>query len=356
MLEQADVVGYLLERGLLAPAGVVDGAVIVRDVSSRNRNFQVECGDGTAYLLKQGQGADGAVTVAHEAEVYEDLRIKVPRFTAHLPRYYGYDRDRGVLTLGLIAGGEDLRAYHVRTGEFPAALGRQLGCVLARLHRDTQTASADAPPPWVLSVHRPGVAVFRDTSAAGLEVIKTIQGTADFGELLDELRGEWRAETFTHQDVKWDNCLTDPGRDGELRLVDWEVAAPGDPAWDIGSALSQYLSFWLFSIPHTGSEPPARFPALACYPLATMTVAIRACWDGYVDELRITAGEADERLYRAVGYAGARLVQTAFEVSQSLQQLTSGVVLHLQLAFNVMRSPGSAATQLLGIPPRSDTR
>jgi hypothetical protein len=359
MLEQADVVGYLIERGLLEPVSIVDGGVVVRDVSSRNRNFRVECGDGPGYLLKQGLGTDGAVTVAHEAEVYEDLGVKAPRFASHLPRYFGYDPDRGVLTLALIANRENLRAYHARAGKFPAALGGQLGCALARLHRDTPatpTMPDAALAPWVFSVHRPGVAVFHDTSAAGLELVKLIQGTTGFGELLDELRRGWRAETLTHQDVKWDNCLVDPEGTQTLRLVDWEVAAVGDPAWDIGSAISQYLSFWLFSIPHTGSEPPARFPALAAHPLATMTAAIRACWDGYADELGITAGEEDERLCRAVGYAGARLVQTAFEASQYLQQPTSGAVLHLQLAFNVMRSPEAAATRLLGIPLKKGSR
>ena len=353
MLEQADVIAYLLERGWLAPAAVVDGGVAVRDASSRNRNFRVECRDRPGYVLKQGLGADGAATVAHEAQVYEDLGVQAPGFAAHRPRYHGYDRDHGVLVLELVGDGEDLRSYHGRTGTFPTALGGQLGRALAGLHRQTPMASVEAPPPWVLSVHRPGLGVFHDTSAAGLELIKVVQGTAGFGELLDDLRQGWRAETFTHWDVKWDNCLADPEGAGVLRLVDWEVAAAGDPAWDIGSALSQYLSCWLFSIPHVGSEPPARFPALAAYPLAAMTAAIRACWDGYADEVGITAGEADQLLCRAVGYAGARLVQTAFEASQYLQQLTSGAALHLQLAFNVMGSPQDAATRLLRIPLRS---
>ena len=184
MLEQAEVVGYLLERGLLAPAAVVDGGVIVRDVSRRNRNFAVERRDGPGYLLKQGLGADGALGVAHEARVYEDLGVKAAGFAVHLPRYYGYDSDRGILALELIGDGEDLCAYHVRTGTFPAALGEQLGRALARLQRETSPAPVAVPAPWVLSVHRPGLSVFHDTSAAGLQLIKIIQGTAGFGELL----------------------------------------------------------------------------------------------------------------------------------------------------------------------------
>jgi len=352
LLQQADVVAYLLERGLLTPSAVVDGGVIVRDASSRSRNFAVERRDGPGYLLKQGLGAEGALTVAHEARVYHDLGVQASGFAVHLPRCYGYDCERGILILELIGGAEDLRAYHVRTGGFPSVLGEQLGRALARLHRDVPALPGPALAPWVLSIHRPGVAVFHDTSAAGLQLIKIIQGTDGFGGLLDELRQGWSAETFTHQDVKWENCLV---ASGDLHLVDWEIAAAGDPAWDIGSAISQYLSFWLASIPETGDQPPARFPALAAHPLQAMTAAIRACWNGYADELGAAPMEADKRLPRAIAYGGARLVQTAFEESQYLQQLTSRAVLHLQLAFNVMRSPAAAVTRLLEIPVRHGT-
>ena len=73
MLEQAEAAGYLLDRGLLTPETVVDGGLVVREVSSRNLNFAVEAGEGASYLLKQGRSAEGAATVAREAAVYEEL-------------------------------------------------------------------------------------------------------------------------------------------------------------------------------------------------------------------------------------------------------------------------------------------
>ncbi|MDQ6776943.1 MAG: hypothetical protein M3071_12175, partial [Actinomycetota bacterium] len=52
---------------------------------------------------------------------------------------------------------------------------------------------------------------------------------------------------------------------------------------------------------------------------------------------------------RAVQLAGARLVQTAYEAAQMMQALTSSLVLHLQLALNILERPGEAATRLLGL-------
>jgi hypothetical protein len=330
---------------LLAPEAVVAGGLVVRDVSSRNRNFAVEVTDGPSYLLKQGRAAAGAATVEREAEVYEQLVARGAVLRGQLAGYIGYDAEEGVLILELLREAEDLRARHRRLEAFPAVLGRALGAALGTVHREMRETSREASLPWVLSIHRPDTGVFREASAANLELIKVVQGEEGIGERFDELRGGWRAETLIHKDVKWDNCLATAG--DHLRLIDWEVAAAGDPYWDLGSALSQYLSFWLFSIPLTGGEPPARFPALARYPLDTMKDALRACCEGYAGTSGGSPALVGEPLRRTVAYAGSRLIQTAFEASQFEQRLSSAAVLHLQLGANLLQRPGDAAERLL---------
>jgi len=344
VLEQAEVVDYLLRRGLLEPKAIVGGELVVRDVSSRNCNYAVEVGDGASYLLKQGRSADGAATVAREAAVYERLVSKGEELRSCLPDFLGYDAEADVLVLELLEA-EDLRTRHLHLEEFPAALGEVLGAALGTLHRETHAIYPEAPPPWVLSIHRPDTGVFRDVSAANLELIKIVQNADGLGKRLDELRAGWRVEALIHQDVKWDNCLVTD--DDRLRLIDWEIAVAGDPYWDLGSALSQYLTFWLFSIPITGSEPPARFPALARFPLDAMKSALRACCEGYAAAVGDSQLLLEESLRRTVAYAGARLIQNAFEASQFAQRLDSAAILHLQLAANLMQRPDDAAEQLL---------
>ena len=47
----------------------------------------------------------------------------------------------------------------------------------------------------------------------------------------------WRAETFIHNDVKWDNFLVyaraGSRRLTQMKIIDWELANFGDPAWDV---------------------------------------------------------------------------------------------------------------------------
>jgi hypothetical protein len=347
VLKQAEVGEYILRRGLLQPEAVVDGELTVREVSSRNCNFAVEVTAGPSYLLKQGRSAEGAVTVAREAAVYEELVARGEELPSRLPGFVGYDSDREVLVLELLGEAEDLRARHLRLEAFPELYGRELGAALGTLHREMRAKYPPARPPWVLSLHRPDTSLFRDASAANLELIKILQSDEGIGERLDELRAGWRVETLIHQDVKWDNCLVGP--DDRLRLIDWEVAVAGDPHWDLGSALSQYLGFWLYSIPVTGSEPPARFPTLARFPLDAMKGALRGCCEEYAHAAESEEGLSDEHLRRTVAYAGARLIQSAFEASQFAQRLDSAAILHLQLGANLLQRPGEGAERLLGL-------
>jgi aminoglycoside phosphotransferase (APT) family kinase protein len=348
VLGQAEIAPYLMRRGLLAAGTVVDGAVVVREVSSRNSNFAVAVDGGPSYLLKQGRSAAGAATIAREAAVFEELLERGEELRRFLPGVVGYDREAGVLALELLPGAEDLRSRQTRTEEFPAALAGQLGTALGTLHREMRgTYPPPTPTPGILSIHRPDTGVFRDSAAASLELIRIVQEDEGLGERLDELRDGWRVETLIHQDAKWENCLV--AADGRLYLVDWEVAVGGDPHWDLGTALGQYLGAWLFSIPVTGEEPAERFPALARFPLERMKGALGELCDAYALAADERPSLAEEDLHRTVAYAGAHLLLAAYESSQFAPRLDGTAILHLQLGSNLTRRPADAAERLLGL-------
>lgn len=365
MLAQSEVVPYLLQRKLIDPRSVVEGDLVVFDRSRRNRNFQIMVEPGPSYLLKQGVGPDRIATVAHEAAVYQFLHssAKNDGFERYLPRSYGYDPQENILILELSPDSENLRYYHARRGHFSKTLAAAAGNALGILHRKTSLAGTGASerrsgfisrPPWILSIHRTEVYIFREFTSANIELIKIIQQFKEFCNLLDELRQDWKSETLIHGDIKWDNCITfspsPSGRKTGLKIVDWELASWGDPCWDIGSIFSEYLSFWLLSIPVTGEAPPEHFAKLARYPLEKMQPALRTFWNSYTSQMKLDAAISGQWLLRAVRYGAARLVQTAIEQTQSSVQLTGNTICFLQLSLNILQRPHEAVVQLLGIP------
>jgi Phosphotransferase enzyme family len=358
VLRQREVVPYLLRRKLVHPSAVVGCDLLVTDASRRNHNFRVVSERGPSYLLKQGVGHGGARTIGHEAATYrllrEDPRLHVMK--RYLPACHGYDSDRGVITLELLRHAESLRDYHVRRRCFPTSLAKQLGDCLGVLHREPQ-AETDPEgakgPAWALSLHHPDVSVFRDVSAANLQLIKLVQGADEFCRLLDELRAVWADDAFIHGDVKADNVIAfAPGtsrRKSRLALVDWETAGRGDACWDVGSVFGEYLATWLLSMPITGEAPPERFVELARYPLEAIQPAIRAFWHAYVRRMGFDASTSHRRLTRSVRYGAARLIQTCYESSQTETHLMGTTRCMLQLSLNVLQRPLEASVHLLGI-------
>jgi hypothetical protein len=352
MLTLADVPGYLLGRALVSPRSIVDGDLVVHELSSRNRVFSAHCRDARSHLLKQGDRR--AEAVGYEAEVYLAL-AEEPRLRGHLPRFHGYDAAERVLAIEFLPDAIDLASYHARQRKPSVRVAEAVGRLLASLHGTPLTRwNGLTPPRPHLSFprpHRPTMEFYATATAAMLDLVRIVQATPGFGDHLDELRAGWSSTAPIHHDVRWSNLMlaTTPGSRPRLTLVDWEMAGPGDPRWDIGSALANYLTLWISSIPTSATADPVRSSRLARRPLGDIQQAIRACWRGYLAGMGLSGGAATRMLATVVPFTAARLVHTALESAQASAQPTSDQVLHLQVAHNVLERPREAAVHLLGL-------
>jgi hypothetical protein len=105
------------------------------------------------------------------------------------------------------------------------------------------------------------------------------------------------------------------------------MAGWGDPALDVGSAFGEFLG-------HDAPQPP-----------------IAAFWRAYVRARDLDERAASRLLVRAVGYAAARLVQSAYEDTQETACMTARSADNLYLGRDLLLAPRDAAAELLGIAP-----
>ena len=365
MIASAEIESYLRERGLFDPSEGAPADVAVERIARRNLIHKVTW-DSRGYVLKQGVGPEGSRSIANEVEAYHHLAAHgesdLGRYLAH---FADYDVERDILTLGLVGNAENLREYHIDFGHFSITLGRALGNALRVLH-SSSPPSPEQPngfadnPPWILSLHRPDLNMLAHASSANIEMIKTVQQIPELGEHLDALCSHWVPTTLIHNDIRWDNCVVygkpASGRRTRLKLIDLELAQLGDPLWDVGCALSDYLSLWVTSIPMTGEAPPDHYAQLSRYPLHRMHPAIRALWQAYLQRTEPDSAEAAHALHTATRYAAARLIQTAFERTQLTTYLTGAVICMLQLSLNIFEQTADAAAELFGIDSEKDGR
>ena len=136
----------------------------------------------------------------------------------------------------------------------------------------------------------------------------------------------------------------------DIKIIDWELAQMGDPCWDVGAFFSEYLSFWLASIPFSQKMALDQSLELARFPLSKIQSAVQAFWKAYVLGLKLDSIAVADRVLRATQYAGLRLVQTACERLQNEASITPLDIYILQLCANMIRRPVEAAINLLGLP------
>jgi aminoglycoside phosphotransferase (APT) family kinase protein len=362
VLDLADIEPYLSERGLLSARAVVDGGLRVVDVSRINRVFVVTA-EGERCLVLKLADEPGSVGVAREAAVLDRLwSVGGGELAPFLPRVVAYDDDERILILETAAGARDLTRHYAR-GRFSRVLAVQVGRALAGLHELGPSAVDGLPgrvdPTTPLRVHQPDLRSLHEMSVAAAELTAIIQSSDELCAAIDTLLESWCFESTIHGDVRWDNCLAmrqaDSDRWARLQLIDWEVAAAGDPGLDIGAFFAEYLRAWLQSIPITDPHAPGRLLAHAARPLRRMRPTLRAFWEAYVRHRHCSVNELTATLYRATRFAAAALLSAALEEAQMLTELPATVLFLVPLSQNILTRPDEASAHLLGLQASWDS-
>ena len=332
-LTKANVLHYLVERQFGDLETAVTGGFAVRSLTRRNRNLHVTLGR-REYLVKQAKGWDyeARSSVEREALFYRQQTGK--RGAPLLPQCYAYDPPNSVLILEFLSGHTNLYDLPDR---FAPELGRLCGEAMGAFHREMESGSlASAFPgsiPWCLSFHEVAEDL-PEASAGQLELARVVKRYGEFARGLNLLHGEWRADTLTHGDWKLENCLVSP-QHARLHVVDWEFVSWGDSIWDVSALLQSYWNLWV-------GWPWA-------YPIEAMQPALRAFLIAYAQS---RGWEPLGFAARAIRFAGARMLQTAFEPLDKVGKMTGEAVRMMQGSLNIFVRPDWAAEQLIGTPLR----
>jgi Ser/Thr protein kinase RdoA (MazF antagonist) len=359
-------VTYLIGEGLVTAQDVIEGDLEITSTSRRNQNLRVTRNMGVGYLIKRPDRVDSepARTIRREAAFYEFCKRhrSIAKMTQMLPDVLFHDPASSCLALELLSGAVAIWRFY-QDGAAADALCEttaSIGRALANLHRtfrvprqfkDTELSFLPDDLPWALEIHRPRTSILSGLSQGSHKVIEILQTTEGLRVSLDEHASIWKPNTVIHGDVRLDNILVqDSSRSTatkEVRLVDWEMVQIGDPAWDIGGALQDFVFFWILSMPHEGD--PEEMAAKARFPIGGMHPAIRALWNGYCGAAEITLADAESLLARAVRFAAVRLIQTSFEAASHFSAIPSPSVLTLQVAINILKDPTTSRGELFGI-------
>ena len=200
-------------------------------------------------------------------------------------------------------------------------------------------------------MHQPGLGFARDISPARRRILKIIQSEGDIGTHLDDFRGEWRAESVVHGDIRSANVLVQAEEatpSPRVQLVDFESVQWGDPACDLGGALHEFVLLWVRGLPMDNDLEAVERAAHSEHSLESLAPAVHELWRGYCAAAGVERGREEELARRAVRFAAARLLQSIFESAGGSDELTVAEVMQLQIAANILADP-DAALVLFGL-------
>ena len=301
---------------------------------------------GRPVFVKRATGEASARELAREAATLRAL-ASAPGVAAAVPGVVA--EEVGALVLEVVPG-RDLQA-RLEAGLPPGArVGAAVGRAVAALHvgaaglvGDAQDAVRSA----AFEAPRPDAVLLRLLSAAGIDLLRALQGSQDLCDLLDQVGRERARDTLVHGDLRFANVMLEGDA---VRLVDWEFAGRGDARDDLGAFVGSCLEAWLSSVPAVPGVAPEHLVGLAACPLETVTPAINAFLGAYA-HARGFDGPAEEAMrVSALRFAAARLVHLAFEVASETEDLRMDHVLRLQVAANILTDPGGAGERLLADP------
>lgn len=250
-----EVIARLIRAGAIDPARALTEGLVCVPCGRSHAVLRVELGGAPVLSVKLFGPSRGATEGSAAAELLvRALAPQVPALAALVPQ--GLDSgDPHLLIAQWVAGQPAWEAERDAVPEGATglpAVSAQLVPLLAAMHRATArhlrqepspdgTAQApvlDRSLPWILRLVDGDSLAELWSNPLITDVLAQILAKPDLVSGLRRARAAWRPVGLIHGDCKLDNVIIGDG--GAIRLIDWEMARLGDPAWDL-AALSHRL-------------------------------------------------------------------------------------------------------------------
>jgi hypothetical protein len=391
-LDASTVLGHLIERRL---CDSTDRLLRVETLSSKNLNLLVTLSCSidqaspitTRYLVKQSPFKEADTSgdgFRREWNLYQWIRTheELSSLWAWLPDPVDHDPQSGILVFRFLECYQDLSKAYARTRLFPTRLAAALGASVAAVHRATFKAgnpftpidrenaddptALDEPPDLCGELEDLTPEIFRKVPRDGLKFYVLYQRAPEISDAILALENDYRACCVIHHDLKFANVLLHgqwsdwalpswpaqpadlalPGGDGAVRLIDWEQWRWGDPAFDLGALVAEYLRTWLKSVPISRDLEPETALQLAAVPLEALQPSMRSLIETYLSQFPAIVDHFPDFPERVLRFAGLGLLmaiqdrlhykETFGNLEISMMQVGRSLLCHPEVAFSTL--------------------
>jgi thiamine kinase-like enzyme len=367
LLNQTNVFGYLSNLGYQAKPTTDN----IQAISAKNFNLLVTVSNQLKLLVKQERhNHEGKAAGEFLGEWQVQGLIQDFPALAHWQPFISairhFDRENSILVFEYLQDYRDLMDFYLKENTFPEPIARQLGTILATIHRDTynrqeyQDAIAQQQPQkntsivnrLVSNLERITPEIFGLVPDEGLKFYALYQRYESLGNALAELSDAFSTTCLTHNDLKLNNILVhndwELPESGIVRLIDWERSAWGDPAFDLGTLISSYLQIWLNSLVVSKSLSIEESLSLAMTPLDRVQPAIASLTRAYLAGFPQIIIDRPDFIQRTVQFAGLAIIQSILASIEYQKTLGNSGISRLQVAKSLLCRPIQSMPTVFG--------
>jgi thiamine kinase-like enzyme len=179
-------------------------------------------------------------------------------------------------------------------------------------------------------------------NAPGRDYSKYVRIVQGINTQLRQLKSRWTQQCLIHGDFKFDNIMisnkNEAQKDRSVKFVDWELCGWGDPLWDVGSLVGQWLLQWSMSIHIDSQTSLQEWLQAADIPFEQVRSAVTCFVEQYIAERDQSLLEK-QTYQQIVRYAGAFLLHRVLATLEIAGVLTSSAYCYLHIGRTLIAQP-----------------
>ncbi|MDJ0734774.1 MAG: hypothetical protein QNJ47_12020 [Nostocaceae cyanobacterium] len=279
--------------------------------------------------------------INQEWQIYNYLNLNQSlRYTSSLiPDVLHFDKNNSIVIYKLSNDYITLQSYYDNLNAFPNAIAELVGTTLAKLHSETMNSQEcctfmaelsqnklqyQLPYPDYLSDYlftylEPES--LKKTPVQSWRFFGILQQSESVTKVIKELVLHHQHCCLTHNNIQFKNIFIPrnwkpdellPGNEKSditlIKLINWEACSWGDPACDLGKAITGYFLFWINSMIIHHTIEIKKSIQLATIPLEIVRPSIGTMMKAYISIYPDVLNIYPEFIKRVVQFAGLGLI------------------------------------------------
>lgn len=284
-----------------------------------------------------------------------------------IPELIKFDSENSIIVTRYLSNQIGLDQFYQHHNNYSTQIAALVGNHLARLHRltfnkpeyqeflvkHTGNENLGNTPYLLRSLERVGPGLFGNICNDGIEFYKLYQRFPSLHQAVAELYSNYQSSCLIHGNLRLNKYILD-NQDSvtnltQVKLTDWENLNWGDPAFDLGVLIAQYLKLWLDSI-YVDSETDLKLAlSLATCPLERLQPSLGELLQGYLAEFPAILKKRPDFVNRVTQFAGLHLIKSIQHNFEQRRPFGNGDICTLQVAKSLLCQPEQSISTVFGI-------